>query len=172
MKETEIKVALGETIAVVIDGEPIMGAVHAPFCGETYSAIRGAGAECNGRPIRVSGTRKLRQALVGTDFPHDRSDVTRPLERVRRLVTQCQDVRRAGSPALDISWVAAGRLDAHTESLAPWDIAAAGLIATEAGAISGNLSDEVSSLPPKLRGDEYIVAAPGVFAPLCELLRR
>ena len=84
-----------------------------------YTAIRGAGATCNGRPIRVSDVTELRRALVGTGFPHDRTDVTASIERVRRLVTACQDIRRAGSPALDISWVAAGRLDAHCESLAP-----------------------------------------------------
>ena len=102
----------------------------APFLQETYTAIRGAGAECNGRPIHVSSVSELRRALIGTGFPHDRSDLSQSIARVRRLLTSCQDIRRAGSPALDISWVAAGRLDGHCESLAPWDIAAAGLIAT------------------------------------------
>lgn len=82
-----------------------------------------------------------------------------------------QDIRRAGSPALDISWVAAGRLDGHCESLALWDIAAPGLIATEAGAIRGNLLPGNPSIPPSLRGDEFIVATHGIFDRLCELLR-
>jgi len=76
-----------------------------------------------------------------------------------------------GSPALDIAWVAAGRLDARTESLPPWDIAAANLIATEAGAMSASLFGGNSSLPLALRGENYLVAAPGVFEQLCELLR-
>src|SRR5262249_30210299 len=147
------------------------GVVHAPFLRETYTAIRGAGAFCNGQPIRVSRTTELRRALVGTGVPHDRSNVTPAIERVRRLVTECQDIRRAGSPPLDIAWVAAGRLDAHSESLAPWDVAAAGLIAREAGAVSGNLTQTVTNLPPMLRGEGFIVATPGIFAPLYELLR-
>jgi myo-inositol-1(or 4)-monophosphatase len=159
------------SVALAVDGEPCVGVVHAPFLQETYAAIRGAGATCNGRPIQVSQVSELRRALVGTGFPHDRSDVSPSVERVRRLVKECQDIRRAGSPALDISWVAAGRLDAHCESLAPWDIAAAGLIATEAGAVRGNLWPGTSSLPPALCGDELVVATPGIFEALCNLLR-
>ena len=158
------------SVALTLDGEPCVGVVHAPFLHETYAAILGAGATCNGHPVRVSGVSELRQALIGTGFPHDRSDVTSAIERVRRLVTECLDIRRAGSPALDIAWVAAGRLDAHAESLAPWDIAAAGLIATEAGAVRGNLWSAVSSMPPLLRGDGFIVATPGIFEQLYRLL--
>src|SRR5262245_25630305 len=143
------------SVALTVDGEPCVGVVHAPFLHETYAAMRGSGATCNGRPIRVSDVSELRRALVGTGFPHDRSDVTPAIERVRRLITNCQDIRRAGSPALDIAWVAAGRLDAHSESLAPWDVAAAGLIATEAGAMRGNLLQTESSLPPALRGEGF-----------------
>jgi myo-inositol-1(or 4)-monophosphatase len=159
------------SVAFVVDGEPQVGVVHAPFLHETYEAIRGEGARCNGHPIRVSGVADMRRALVGTGFPHDRADLDRPIERVRRLLERCQDVRRAGSPALDICWVAAGRLDAHCESLGPWDIAAAGLIATEAGAVRGNLSPNTSPLPPALSGEEFVVATPRIFDDLCELLR-
>jgi myo-inositol-1(or 4)-monophosphatase len=137
---------------------------------EMKAFILGAGATCNGHPVRVSEVSELRRALIGTGFPHDRSNVTPAIERVRRLVTECLDIRRAGSPALDIAWVAAGRLDAHSESLAPWDIAAAGLIATEAGAVRGNLWPAVSSLPPLLRGEGFIVATPGIFEQLYKLL--
>jgi len=160
---------VGISVALVIDGEPRVGVVHAPFLGETFTAVRGLGARCNGLPIRVSSTSELRRALVGTGFPHDRSDVTRPVERVRRLVSACQDIRRAGSPALDICSVAAGRLDAHCETLAPWDIAAAGLIATEAGALRG-ASEASDGWPPELRGTEFVVATPAIFEPLCRLL--
>ena len=160
------------SVALAVDGEPCVGVVCAPFVNETYSAIRGSGATCNDRPIKVSNVTELRYALVGTGFPHDRSNVSHSVERVRRLVIGCQDIRRCGSPALDISWVAAGRLDAHCESLAPWDIAAAGLIATEAGAVRGNLSPGNESLPRDLRGEEFVVATPGIFESLCELLTR
>ena len=85
--------------------------------------------------------------------------------------TEGRDIRRAGSPALDICWVAAGKLDAHCESLAPWDIAAARLIATEAGAVCGTLLDGDHALPIALRGTEFIAAAPGIFDALSRLLR-
>lgn len=158
------------SVALAIDGDPCVGVVHAPFLQETYTAVRGAGATCDGVPLRVSDVSELSRALIGTGFPHDRSDLDPAIERVRRLVTSCQDIRRSGSPALDISWVAAGRLDAHSESLAPWDIAAAGLIATEAGARRGNLLPSASPLPAPLRGEGFIVATPGIFEALCELL--
>jgi myo-inositol-1(or 4)-monophosphatase len=156
--------------ALCVDGEPRIGVVHAPFLNETYLGVRGGGATCNGQPIRVSEISTLSRALIGTGFPHDRSDIGPAIERVRRLVTTCLDIRRAGSPALDIAWVASGRLDAHTESLAPWDVAAAGLIATEAGAVRGNLLPATSSLPPALRGEGFLVATPGIFEQLRELL--
>jgi myo-inositol-1(or 4)-monophosphatase len=158
------------SVALAVDGEPTVAVVHAPFLGETYTAIRGGGAFCNGLPIRVSRVSELRRALVGTGFPHDRSDLDGPLQRVARLLSECQDIRRSGSPALDICWVACGRLDAHCEALAPWDIAAAGLIATEAGAVRGNLRPGDLHMPPALRGEEFIVATPGIFDRLCRLL--
>ena len=81
------------SIALALDGEPCVGVVHAPFLHETYAAILGAGATCNGHPVRVSEVSELRRALIGTGFPHDRSDVTQAIERVRRLVTECLDIR-------------------------------------------------------------------------------
>lgn len=158
------------SVALAIDGEPQVGVVHAPFVRETFTATNGGGATCNGVPIRVSEVTELRSALIGTGFPHIRTDLDVAMTRVRKLLTACQDVRRAGSPALDVCYVAAGRLDAHCESLAPWDIAAAGLIATEAGALRGNLLPGNQALPPALRGEEFIVAAPGIFDALSRLL--
>jgi myo-inositol-1(or 4)-monophosphatase len=157
--------------ALALDGAPAIGVVHSPFLQETYTAVRGQGAACNGRPVHVSSVCDLRRALIGTGVPHDRSDLDPSMERIRRILTHCQDIRRAGSPALDICWVAAGRLDAHCESLAAWDLAAAAVIATEAGALRGNLAPGNPSLPPALRGEEFIVATPGIFDRLCELLR-
>src|SRR5215471_6920617 len=77
------------SVAFALDGEPCVGVVHAPFFQESYTAVRGTGANLNGRPINVSATTDLRRALVGTGFPHDRSDIAPAIERVRRLVTQC-----------------------------------------------------------------------------------
>lgn len=158
------------SIALAMDGEPVVGVVHAPFLGETYTAIRGGGAKCNGQAIRVSAVTDLKRALIGTGFPHIRTDLEVAMTRVRRLLNECQDIRRAGSPALDICYVAAGKLDAHCESLAPWDIAAAGLIATEAGARRTNLLPGNPTMPAALRGEEFLIATPGIFESLCQLL--
>jgi len=153
-----------------VDGEPQAAVVHAPFLGETYAAIRGQGATCNGHPIRVSQTRTLRRALVGTGFPHDRSDIAVSIERVRRLVSSCQDVRRAVlRPRHLLCRRRSPRCALRVTS--PWDVAAAGLIATEAGALRGNLRDAQSPWPQALRGEEFIAASPGLFEPLCGLLR-
>jgi myo-inositol-1(or 4)-monophosphatase len=157
-------------VAFAVDGVVRAGAVHAPFLDRTFTAIRGRGARCNGHRMAVAKTLSLSDALVSTGFPHRRGQVDAVLERVRRLVLNCRDVRRAGSPALDICLVAAGMLDAHTESLAPWDVAAAALVATEAGARRGNLLPEPFPLAPDLSGTGIVVAAPGVYEALWELL--
>ncbi|WP_160145173.1 inositol monophosphatase family protein [Actinacidiphila yanglinensis] len=158
------------SVAFAVDGVVRAGAVHAPFLGHTFTAVKGGGARRNGRRLAAADTSALGDALVSTGFPHQRGQLDPVLERVRRLVLNCRDVRRAGSPALDIALVAAGMLDAHTESLAPWDVAAAALVATEAGARRGNLLPEPFPLSPDLSGTGIVVAAPGVYDALCALL--
>jgi myo-inositol-1(or 4)-monophosphatase len=158
------------SVAFAVDGVVRAGAVHAPFLGRTFTAVKGGGARCDGHRLAAATTSALGDALVGTGFPHQRGQLDAVMDRVRRLVLNCRDVRRAGSPALDISLVAAGLLDAHTESLAPWDMAAAALIATEAGARRGNLLPEPFPLPPDLSGTGILVAAPGVYDALWALL--
>jgi myo-inositol-1(or 4)-monophosphatase len=160
------------SIALALDGKVQLGVVHAPALGETYCASRGGGAYLNGQRILVSNTRELSAAIVSTGLPHDRTQLEWPIERFRRIAISCRDLRRSGSPALDICYVACGRLDAHVESLAPWDIAAAGLIAVEAGAVRGNLSIETGKmLAADLRGEHFIVATPHIFSALSILLQ-
>lgn len=84
------------------------------------------------------------------------------MRRVELLLRHCQDIRRAASPALDISWVGAGRLDAHSESLHPWDVAAAGLIACEAGASRSHLEPVPADMPPDLFGGGLLISAPSI----------
>ncbi|HVK20210.1 MAG TPA: inositol monophosphatase family protein [Actinokineospora sp.] len=156
--------------AFCVNGVAQVGVVHAPWLGETFTAIRGGGAHLNGTRIEPSAVTELARSVVSTGFPQRRDGIEPLVERVRRLLTQCQDIRRAASPALDICWVAAGRLDAHTESLAPWDVAAACLVATEAGAIRGRVTDRASTWPPDLCGDGLLVSAPGVHEDLKRLL--
>jgi myo-inositol-1(or 4)-monophosphatase len=156
------------SIALAVDGITQLGVVHAPLLGETYTAVRGRGARLNDRPIRPSEPPDLRHAVVSTGFPHHKDDLGPLVDRVRRLLENCQDIRRTASPALDICYVAAGRLDAHTETLHPWDVAAAGLIAVEAGALRSHL--EPSDLPADLAGAGFLVAAPTIHDALAELL--
>ncbi|MCT9932162.1 inositol monophosphatase [Planotetraspora sp. A-T 1434] len=158
------------SIAYAEDGVVRAGVVHAPFLGETFTAVKGRGAFLNGTPIRVGAPESLKRSIVSTGFPHDKTDVEPLVERVRRLLIHCQDIMRGSSPALDIAWTACGRLDAHTEALFPWDVAAAGLIATEAGARRGSLLPVPDGIPPDLYGEAFIVAAPAIYDELVTLL--
>ncbi len=117
-------------------GQPVVGAVHAPLLGETYSAAWGQGAACNGAPIRVSATAELADALLATGFAYRRDEpgAVDNLERLRRLMPRCRDVRRYGSAELDLCLVARGAVDAYWEfDLAPYDVAAGAAIVREAG---------------------------------------
>ncbi|GAA0375424.1 inositol monophosphatase [Acrocarpospora corrugata] len=169
------------SLAYAVDGVVEAAVVHAPFLDETFTATRGGGAALNGTAIKVSVPESLRRAIVSTGFPHRRGEVDALVERVRRLLVSCQDIRRAAAPALDICWVAAGRLDAHTEDLRPWDVAAAGLVATEAGASRGHLPSlpgnppesgarHACAVPPELCGEGFLVAAPSIYEELVSVL--
>lgn len=140
----------GISVAFALDGVVMAGCVHAPALAETFVATKDGGATLNGAPIRTSAPNGLIRSVVSTGFPHDTSDIERPLRRMRTLLQCCQDVRRSASPVLDIAYVAMGRLDAHTETLFPWDVAAAGLIAKEAGAQRGNLEVVPTTIPRSL----------------------
>ncbi|MGK4579920.1 inositol monophosphatase family protein [Kitasatospora sp. HPMI-4] len=158
-------------VAFVVDGFTQAGVVHAPFLGETFTAVAGRGAQLNGVPIRVSHPDGLLRAVVSTGFPHLKTDLDPLVQRITRLLTHCQDIRRAASPALDISWVGAGRLDAHTETLHPWDVAAASLIAREAGAVRSHLEPVPPHIPPDLFGGGYLVSSPAIHDELVDVLR-
>ncbi|MEX0757650.1 MAG: inositol monophosphatase family protein [Acidimicrobiia bacterium] len=128
------------SVALWEDGRPLVGVVHDAIRGEVFAAAAGAGATLDGRPIAVSDVADTGRALVATGFPYDRRDkATELVEVVARVLTEVQDIRRIGSAALDLCWVAAGRFDAYWEyGLKPWDTAAGHLIVEEAG---GNISD-------------------------------
>ena len=153
------------SIAVEVDGEVAAGVVAHPALAELFSARRGQGARCNGRPIAVSGKDDLATALIGTGFAYDpirRAEQARWLEGVLPSV---RDVRRAGAASIDLCWVACGRLDGYYEaSLEPWDIAAGALIAAEAGAIVSGIDGG----PPSAAS--IFAAAPEVAPALLRLL--
>jgi len=118
----------------------VLGAVYDPCRDELFVAQKGRGASLNGSPIRVSTGRKLNEALVATAFPwREKSILTRYLDAFTQIFSQVSDIRRGGSAALDLSYVACGRCEGFWElGLSPWDIAAGHLLVREAG---GYISD-------------------------------
>ena len=123
------------SIAAAVDGEVVAGVVVNVENGECFTATRGGGAFLGDRPLRVRDDAPLAQRLVVTGFGYE-VDVRRvQAAAVARLLPQVRDIRRLGSAALDLCAIGAGRADAYVEEgLNPWDRAAGGLVATEAGA--------------------------------------
>jgi myo-inositol-1(or 4)-monophosphatase len=124
------------SVALEDAGGLAAGVVHAPVLGETFCAARGEGAWVaeSGRRLRVRDTDRLERAIVATGFSYEPARRARQAETVARLLPRASDIRRAGAAALDLTWVAAGRLDAFYESgLNPWDWAAGHLLVEEAG---------------------------------------
>lgn len=158
------------SIAYAEAGRVQAGTVYAPFVDEMFVALRGQGAILNGESISHSGVTDLRQSLIATGFPYAKDALAPLVERLGRVLHQCRDVRRLGSAALDICWVACGRLDGYYESLSPWDFAAAQLIATEAGARYGHFSPVPEGVNPELWDQDLIITAPGIYESLRQLL--
>jgi myo-inositol-1(or 4)-monophosphatase len=132
------------SIALERDGEVVLGVVYDPMANEIYTAERGRGATLNGEPIGVSDTDEPIRALLVTGFPYDRDDMPTALDLFGQFAMRTQSMRRLGSAALDLCYVAAGRLDGYYErGIKAWDIVAGALILQEAG---GKVSD--------YRGDE------------------
>ena len=113
-----------------------------PLRDELFTASRGGGAHLNERRIRVTGQRKLARAMLATGFPfREHADVDAFMRRFRELLPRVSDMRRAGSAALDLAYVACGRLDGYWEpGLAAWDIAAGALLVREAGGLVADFS--------------------------------
>jgi myo-inositol-1(or 4)-monophosphatase len=125
------------SIALVEGGEPTDAVIFDPLRNEVFSASKGAGATLNDKKIRVADRKDLAGAMLVTGFPpRERLRLAPHLETIRHLLTaaEAEDVRRTGSAALDLAWVAAGRADAYFEAgVKAWDIAAGILLVREAG---------------------------------------
>ncbi len=123
------------TLALFVDGVVQLGVTYDPLRDEMFWAERGQGAWCNGRRLRVSNTRALAQSLLATGFQYDRA--TNPdnnLAEFSYFMPRTRGVRRSGSAALELAWLAAGRLDGFWEKgLNVWDAAAGQVLITEAG---------------------------------------
>ncbi len=136
--------AFGVSVAAVLDGAPAVGVVIDVARGLTYQASAGGGAWCGDQPLRVSQIHDPAFALVGTGFPFKRIDLLpQYLRQFDTILRSTSGIRRAGSAALDLVYVAAGIFDGFWElSLAPWDVAAGTLIAREAGAVVTDLAGD------------------------------
>lgn len=142
------------SVAASRDGVVVAGSVVNVVPGEVFSAVLGGGATCDGRPLRVRDVVPLELRLVATGFSYVAATRTVQAAAVARLLSTVRDVRRMGSAALDLCALAAGRIDAYVEEgLHPWDLAAGGLVATEAGARLVSL--------PGAGGRDCVVCAPG-----------
>jgi myo-inositol-1(or 4)-monophosphatase len=127
------------SVALERAGEMVLGVVHDPIREETFVAERGRGATLNGEPINVSNTDELIRALIATGFPYDRAEMPEALELFGRFAATTQGMRRLGSAALDLCYVASGRIDGYYErGIWTWDLAAGSVILEEAG---GKLTD-------------------------------
>jgi len=148
------------------DGDgPLVGVVVNPVSGETWTAVRGGGAFLDGRQLRLAEPPPLEMALVATGFGYGRNRRARQAEILRSVLPVVRDIRRAGAASLDLCALATGRVDAYYEQgLQPWDLAAGGLVATEAGAV-------VTGLRGRPASEALVVAAaPGLVEPLTALL--
>jgi myo-inositol-1(or 4)-monophosphatase len=157
------------SIAYARDGIVTLGVVYDPMRDELFAAERGQGARCNGRTLRVSGVKELGRSLLVTGFPYDALSTQQDnLEFFSRFTRMTQGVRRFGSAALDLSYVAAGRFDGYWEfSLHPWDFAAGALIAAEGGALVTSMDGGADLLAPPYA---LLAAPPELHAKMLEIL--
>jgi myo-inositol-1(or 4)-monophosphatase len=153
------------SIAAVTEGETVIGVVYDPTLGETFTAIRNQGAALNDAPIQCSMT-PLAESIIGTGFSYSAAEREQQADVLRAVLPAVGDIRRVGSAAISLCWVACGRLDAFYETgLEPWDFAAGSLIALEAGADVQGAECDLAD------GHLIIASAPTVTAGLRQLLR-
>jgi myo-inositol-1(or 4)-monophosphatase len=157
------------SIAVARNGEIEHGVVYDPLRQEIFTASRGQGAQLDGRRIRVSKRTTIQQSLVATGFPYraNLKYLDRYLEMLKVVMQESAGVRRPGSAALDLCYVAAGRVDAFFEfGLAKWDIAAGALMIREAG---GRISD-FHGTDGYLESGNVVAGNPKTYAALSRML--
>ena len=152
------------SIAAEANGETLVGVVFDPTLDETFTATRGRGSTLDGRRIACAST-PFSQAIIGTGFSYSSSRRALQAETLRPLLPAIGDIRRPGSAAISLCWVACGRLDAFYEAgLQPWDFAAGALIAAEAGvAVESRRAQHIDS-------ELLIASAPAITADLHKLL--
>ena len=157
------------SIAYAHNSQVVLGVVYDPMRDELFAAERDRGAWLNGRSLQVSKATELQRSLLVTGFPYDAwSTPHNNLEYFGRFAKSTQGVRRLGSAALDLCYVAAGRFDGYWElSLKPWDMAAGSLIAAEAGATLTTIGGQPDYLTPPC---SLLAAPPFIHAKMLEVL--
>jgi myo-inositol-1(or 4)-monophosphatase len=156
------------SIALQQRGQITQAVVFDPNRNDLFTATRGAGAYLNEKRIRVGRRDKLADGLIGTGFPfRDMQGLDDYMQMFRILTERCAGLRRPGAAALDLAYVAAGRLDGFFEKgLHPWDMAAGSLLITEAGGIVGNFTGESDYL----HKGQILAGSPKIFAQMVPLL--
>jgi len=135
--------AWGVSIALEDEEGLAVGVVFNPVSGECFAAERGHGTKMSGRPIHVTDCRSLDSAMVATGFSYEAERRAEQAQLLVELLPRIRDLRRAGAAALDLAYVAAGRVDAYYErGLKPWDEAAGLLLVREAGGVTAELEGE------------------------------
>ena len=159
--------AVGVSVGLVADGEPVVGVVHAPLLDRTYSARKGGGAFRDGRRIHVS-ERTPQQAIVSTGFPFRHKDVLTQYEPVlAAALHRFEDLRRGGAASLDLCWTAEGVFDGYFElRLGPWDVAAGAVIVREAGGVITDWEGDGSAW---LTSGDILAGPPQVHAALVRI---
>jgi myo-inositol-1(or 4)-monophosphatase len=133
------------SIALQVKGRTEVGVVYNPHSQELFTAVQGVGAQLDGKRIRISPRKSLEGALIGTGFPYRENArwLDTYMKQLHAVMQIAGDVRRPGSAALDLSYLAAGRMDGFWEfGLMPWDIAAGALILREAGGLISSMTDD------------------------------
>lgn len=158
------------SIAFAVDHEILAGFVLAPLLDELFVGLKGQGAQLNGAPITVSATVSLADSLLVTGFPYDHHTIVDVLmHRFSNCLQATQGIRRLGSAALDLCYVASGRFEGFWEQhLKPWDTAAGYLVASEAGARTTGLS----GAPFSIFGDDLVCTNGAIHDELIKLLQR
>ncbi len=156
------------SIALQQRGQITQAVVYDPTRNDLFTASKGSGAYLNDKRLRVTKRDRMQDALIGTGFPfRNMKGLEEYIEMFRIMTQKCAGLRRPGAAALDLAYVAAGRLDGFFEKdLKPWDMAAGSLLITEAGGIVGTFAGESDYLYK----DEVIAGTPKIFAQMVAAL--
>ncbi len=157
------------SIALLHNGAPEQAVVFDPNRNELFTASKGSGAYLNERRIRVSKLENFKDSLIGTGFPfRDLQQLETYVAMFTRITQSTAGIRRAGAAALDLAWVAAGRMDGFWEiGLSPWDMAAGALLVREAGGLVADLDGEDTYM----ESGRVVAANPKLFSTLLNALR-